>query len=62
LRALADADITPELRNIWDDDDARDFVRAHNRGNETVPTVVFGGIVKTNPDPAELIRDLLRPS
>lgn len=62
LRALAKANITPELRNIWDDNEARDFVRAHNRGNETVPTVVFDGTVRTNPDPADFVAELLASS
>jgi hypothetical protein len=42
--------VVVELRNIWVDDEARAFVRRHNRGNETVPTVVVGSAVWTNPD------------
>jgi mycoredoxin len=50
LRGLERDGVAVELRNIWEDDDARRFVRDHNRGNETVPTVVVGAAVWTNPD------------
>lgn len=36
-------------RNIWEDPEARDIVRAANDGNETVPTVRYGDVVLTNP-------------
>ena len=58
LRAFGRAEIAVELRNIWEDSEAREFVRAHNRGNETVPTVVFAGMVRTNPNPRDLIREI----
>ena len=35
--------------NIWEDDDARAFVRSVANGNETVPTVVVGETVLVNP-------------
>lgn len=35
--------------NIWDDPDARQFVRSVNAGNETVPTVRVGSTTLTNP-------------
>jgi mycoredoxin len=38
--------------NIWQDAEAAAYVREHNAGNETVPTVVLEGEVVTNPDPA----------
>lgn len=38
-------------RDIWTDEDARAFVRSVNDGNETVPTVVIGDEVMTNPGP-----------
>src|SRR5699024_4541515 len=41
--------------NIWQDADAAAFVRSQNEGNETVPTVVIDGLVRTNP-PAETVR------
>ena len=35
--------------NIWEDPDAREFVRSANAGNETVPTVRVGSRTLTNP-------------
>ncbi len=58
LRGLERAGVTAELRNIWADDAARDFVRRHNRGNETVPTVALGAMVWTNPDAQTVTRAL----
>ncbi|MDQ2727851.1 MAG: NrdH-redoxin [Actinomycetota bacterium] len=55
LRTLERAGVRTELRNIWEDDDARRFVAAHNRGSETVPTVEVGDRVVTNPNPDELL-------
>jgi mycoredoxin len=52
-----------QLHNIWEDEAARRFVAEANRGNETVPTVVFDGQVLTNPEPSillELLRDARR--
>ena len=46
-------------RDIWADDQARRFVRTHNRGNETVPTVVVGDWVATNPSTGAVL-DVLR--
>ena len=50
LHGLQQAGVPVTLRNIWEDDEALAFVRGHNRGNETVPTVVVGEKVWTNPD------------
>ncbi len=48
--------------NIEHDDDAAEFVRSVNRGNQTVPTVLFpDGTAVTNPSPAQ-VRELLRAS
>ncbi|MST35269.1 NrdH-redoxin [Acidimicrobiaceae bacterium USS-CC1] len=58
LRAFDRAGVRFERRNIWEDDEARAFVRAHNRGDETVPTVAFGGDVQTNPDPRRYVAQL----
>jgi len=58
LRALEDASVRVKLHNIWADDEARTFVRAHNRGNETVPTVAVGAEVSTNPDPKAFVAAL----
>ena len=48
-RGLQKAGVEYERRNIWEDPDAAEFVRAVNDGNETVPTVVVGTDVYTNP-------------
>ena len=44
--------------NIWRDPEGAEFVRQHNHGNETVPTVLMGGEVLTNPDPGVVSRAL----
>lgn len=44
--------------NIWSDASAAAFVREHNGGNETVPTVILGGAVLTNPEPGVVRREL----
>lgn len=46
--------------NIWQDKDAAEFVRSHNHGNETVPTVVMDGATITNPDPELVLTRLNR--
>ncbi len=45
--------------NIWADPEAAAFVRSVNDGDETVPTVVIGGVAHTNPRPG-LVADALR--
>ena len=37
--------------DIWADEDAANYVRMVNDGNETVPTVVIDGVPHTNPNP-----------
>ncbi|MGZ4727969.1 MAG: glutaredoxin family protein [Acidimicrobiales bacterium] len=44
-------------RNIWDDDEARTFLRS-NIGCETVPTVLVGDAVLVNPSIDEVMRCL----
>jgi mycoredoxin len=44
--------------NIWRDTEGAAFVREHNHGNETVPTVLVGGEVLTNPEPGIVSRAL----
>ncbi|TJY66366.1 hypothetical protein E4J89_16525 [Arthrobacter sp. CAU 1506] len=44
--------------NIWRDPDGAAFVREHNDGNETVPTVLVGSEVLTNPEPGIVSRAL----
>ncbi|GAA1346230.1 glutaredoxin family protein [Arthrobacter roseus] len=46
--------------NIWSDPAAAEFVRAHNNGNETVPTVILRGGVATNPEPGTVRQALER--
>lgn len=46
--------------NIWDDPAQADVVRDHANGNETVPTVVVGGVGLVNPSPGELVAHLAR--
>src|ERR1700733_12357312 len=58
FRSFEKAGVQTVLHNIWEDDDARAFVQAHNRGNETVPTVAIDDLVLTNPDPAAVIDPL----
>ena len=53
-RQLAGSGLPVRYHDIWRDDEARAFVRAHNRGNETVPTVAVGGRVLTNPSLREV--------
>ncbi len=45
--------------NIWADPEGAAFVRSVNDGDETVPTVVIGGVAHTNPRPG-LVADALR--
>ena len=59
FRGLCDIEDLLTLHNIWEDDAARNFVRQHNGGNETVPTVVLAGAVLTNPSPQRVL-ELLR--
>lgn len=57
-RGLTAGGVEYERRNIWDDAEAAEFVRMVNDGNETVPTVVIGTDVYTNP-PASLVFEKL---
>lgn len=51
-RALGPLKDKATWRNIWEDDEAREFVAMVNDGNEIVPTVVIDGRPHTNPEPA----------
>jgi len=44
--------------NIWEDDEARAFVRSVARGNETVPTVVVGEWALVNPRGSDVVAAL----
>ncbi|GAC1587074.1 MAG: glutaredoxin domain-containing protein [Acidimicrobiales bacterium] len=48
-RDLARRDIHATWINIWEDDEARAFVRSVARGHETVPTAVVDGLAMVNP-------------
>jgi len=52
MAALGSAGRKATWVNIWRDEEAAAFVRGHNEGNETVPTVLLDGQVLTNPAPA----------
>ncbi len=54
-RALRRAGIVTREHNIWKDRDAREFVRLHANGTETVPTVAVGNRVFVNPRPRTLL-------
>lgn len=49
LHRLEQTDLVYRTVNIWEDDDAREFVRSVANGNETVPTVVVGDHAMVNP-------------
>jgi glutaredoxin len=57
-RGLLNAGVEFERRNIWDDPEAAEFVRTMNNGNETVPTVVIGTDVYSNPTTARILARL----
>lgn len=57
-RGLSAVGVDYERRNIWEDAEAAEFVRLVNNGNETVPTVVIGTDVYTNP-PASFVLEKL---
>ncbi len=41
--------------NIWEDPEARTYLRTVTGGKETVPTVVVGGQILVNPRPEEVV-------
>lgn len=57
-RGLSVVGLEYQRRNIWEDAEAAEFVRLVNDGNETVPTVVIGTDVYTNP-PASFVLEKL---
>ena len=54
-RALGREGVGYRAIDIWQDPDARAFVRSVADGSETVPTVRLGGEVMVNPHPDELL-------
>ncbi|MCH2412932.1 MAG: hypothetical protein MK189_08160 [Acidimicrobiales bacterium] len=55
FQRFARAGIERTERNIWEDPEARTYLRTVTGGNETVPTVVVGGQVLVNPRPEEVV-------
>lgn len=53
--ALGDAGVSARWCNIWDDPDARAFVRSVADGDETVPTVRVGDEAMVAPRPREVV-------
>lgn len=45
--------------NIWDDPSKAEIVRQHANGNETVPTVVIGGVGLVNPSAPAVVAHLV---
>lgn len=58
-RRLVNAAIPLTKHNIWDDPADAETVRAHANGNETVPTVVIGGVGMVNPSADDVITTLV---
>ena len=54
-RTLGRHGVDYQAIDIWQNPDARTFVRSVADGNETVPTVRFGDEVMVNPDPDDLL-------
>lgn len=44
--------------DVWADPEASAYVRTVNNGDEVVPTVVVGGVPRTNPPPREVLAAL----
>lgn len=53
-RDLSRRGVPSHWHDIWQDEGARQFVRAANRGCETVPTVRVGATTLTNPRGAQV--------
>lgn len=53
LRDLSRRGVPTRWHDIWEDSDARDFVRSANHGNETVTTVAVGDVTLTYPRGAQ---------
>jgi mycoredoxin len=57
-RKLTEQGLELTKRNIWEDPEDAAFVRSVANGNETVPTVVVGGVAMVNPSPAQVVAAL----
>lgn len=58
--ALAEAGVIACWHDIWQDDEARAFVRGVAGGNETVPTVRIAGQVHVAPSPRRALDEITR--
>lgn len=58
-RSLRRRRIEVTKRNIWEDPDAAELVRAAANGNETVPTVNVGGTFLVNPSARKVVELLV---
>jgi glutaredoxin-like protein len=56
LTGADEAGLEYESRNIWEDQEAADFVRSVADGNETVPTVRIGEVAMVNPTTRQLLQ------
>jgi hypothetical protein len=54
--SLKRAGVAVRPRNIWEDPEAAAQVRSAANGNETVPTIGFGGDHLVNPSAADVVR------
>ena len=53
-RNLTGHGVSLSKHNIWENPDDAAFVRSVADGNETVPTVVVGGVAMVNPSAAQV--------
>lgn len=58
MRVFDQSGVVVRSHNIWEDAAARRFVREHNDGDETVPTIAVGDQVVTNPSPRPFVEQL----
>jgi glutaredoxin-like protein len=56
LKGVEAAGLEYQTRNIWEDEEAADFVRSVAGGNETVPTVRVGDVALVNPTTRQLLQ------
>lgn len=57
-RGLDRAGVETVDHDIWDDPEAAAVVRDHAGGDETVPTVVVGGVGLVNPTAGQVVEHL----
>ncbi len=54
-RQMTRRELSFEMRNIWDDPAAAEFVRSVARGREVVPTLTIGNAALVNPSIDEVL-------